>query len=205
MAARDTSPATRQSTIEERVAALLARMTLAEKIGQLTQVHASDGDPAAYLELPGENDTVTRVLILRDIEMGRARQHALVDRVACPADFTPDDGLSGDRETATAQAAAECMRRAEVQSVRADRSLPLIFVDMLRQADIAVEYDPDLGVVDRRAKDEEEIAWIREAQAVSAIPYVGSPLPRSTWISAAFPPVRGRQYFRVSRISPTIM
>ena len=39
--------------------------------------------------------------------MKRARQKARVDHVACPADFAPAGGLSGDRETATAQAAAE--------------------------------------------------------------------------------------------------
>ena len=131
------------------------------------QIRFSVGDPAAYLELPDESGSVTRLLILRDIEMERARKHAKVDKVACPADFPPEGGLSGDRETATAQAAAECARRAGVECVRADRSLPLVFVDMLRQADIAVEYDPDLGVLDRRSKDEQEIAWLREAQATT--------------------------------------
>ena len=131
------------------------------------QLRFSVGDPAAYLEIPADDGGVTRVLILRDIEMDRARQHAKVDQVACPADYPPEGGLSGDRETATAQAAAECMRRNGIDCVRADRTLPLVFVDMLRQAGIAVEYDPDLGVIDRRAKDEQEIAWIREAQAVT--------------------------------------
>ena len=131
------------------------------------QLRFSVGDPAAYLEIPGDADTAERVLILRDIEMERARKHAQVDRVACPADYTPEGGLSGDRETATAQAAAECARRTGIGVVRADRSLPLVFVDMLRRAGITVEYDPDLGVVDRRAKDEQEIAWLREAQSVT--------------------------------------
>lgn len=125
------------------------------------------GDPAAYLETPGEGDSVCRTLILRDIEMDRARRQARADRVACPADFAPEDGLSGDRETATAQAAAECLRRGGVLRVRADRSLPLVFADMIRRAGIAVEYDPELGVADRRAKDEQEIAWIRQAQVVT--------------------------------------
>ncbi len=55
------------------------------------------------LELPSPAGKES-VLILRDIEMERARQSARVDRVACPADFTPPGGLSGDRETANAQA-----------------------------------------------------------------------------------------------------
>ena len=131
------------------------------------QLRFSVGDPTAYIELTAGDEAVTKVLILRDIEMERARKHAKVDQVACPADYPPESGLSGDRETATAQAAAECLRRNNVDCVRADRSLSLVFVDMLRQAGIAVEYDPDLGVLDRRSKDEQEIAWIREAQAVT--------------------------------------
>jgi Xaa-Pro aminopeptidase len=131
------------------------------------RIRFSVGDPAAYLELPEDGGGAIKLLILRDIEMDRARKHAQVDRVACPADYPPETGLSGDRETATAQAAAECVRRAGIRRVRADRSLPLIFVDMLRQAEIAVEYDPDLGVIDRRAKDDQEIAWIRESQSAT--------------------------------------
>ena len=122
-------------------------------------------DPAAYIELPDERPS--SVLILRDIEMQRARQHARADRVACPAEFAPAEGLSGDRETATAQAAAECLRRAGVKQVVGDRTLPLIYVEMLRRAGIAVDCDTEMGVLDRRRKDEQEIAWIREAQAMT--------------------------------------
>ena len=82
------------------------------------------GDPVVLLELPNSGG-VRSVLLLRDIEMQRARQSARVDQVGCPADYTPDDGLSGDRETATAQAAAECLRREGITDVVADRSLPL--------------------------------------------------------------------------------
>ncbi|NLS95407.1 MAG: aminopeptidase P family protein [Planctomycetaceae bacterium] len=149
-----------------KVALMLAGIP-ATNMALYRRIRFSVGDPAACIELPGDGNEVTRVLILRDIEMERARKHAQADRVACPADYSPEGGLSGDRETATAQAAAECVRRAGMDLVRADRSLPLVFVDMLRQAGIAVEYDPDLGVLDRRAKDAQEIAWIREAQAVT--------------------------------------
>lgn len=150
----------------ERTALMIAGIP-ATNMALYRRIRFSVGDPAAYLELPKPRGVAKRVLILRDIEMERARKHARVDLVACPADYSPEEGLSGDRETATAQAAAECVRRAGVDCVRGDRSLPLVFVYMLRQAGIAVEYDPDLGVVDRRAKDDQEIAWIREAQTVT--------------------------------------
>ncbi|MFO7905857.1 MAG: M24 family metallopeptidase [Planctomycetota bacterium] len=124
------------------------------------------GDPAALIELPGD-DGITSVLILRDIEMDRARAHARADQVACPADFAPQTGLSGDRETATAQAAAECLKRAGITLVDSDRTLPLIYAHVLREAGIEVHCDVDRGVASRRAKDEAEIEHLREAQRIT--------------------------------------
>ncbi len=121
-------------------------------------------DPVALIEFEGN---ARSVLILRDIEMERASLHARVSSVHCPADFAPPEGLSGDRETATAQAAAECLRRSGIERVIGDRSLPLIYVEMIRRVGIAVEYDSDLGILDRRQKDEEEIACLRESQGVT--------------------------------------
>lgn len=123
-------------------------------------------DSVVYLELrPGRE--VDRVLILRDIEMERAARQARVSRVHCPADFAPEGGLSGDRETANAQAAAECLRRAGIKRVIGDRALPLLYSETIREVGIEVVCDPDLGVSERRQKDEKEIEWLREAQAVT--------------------------------------
>jgi Xaa-Pro aminopeptidase len=120
-------------------------------------------DPVVLIELP-DAEGVRCILLLRDIEMERARRSARVDRVACPADFTPAGGLSGDRETATAQAAAECLRREEITSVVADRSFPLIFAEFLTRGGITVRCDPELWVAERRQKSDEEIELLREAQ-----------------------------------------
>ncbi len=87
--------------------------------------------------------------------------------MACPADYAPAEGLSGDRETATAQAAAEALRRQGVQQVFVNRSLPYIFASYLIQAGLSVAYDADLGVLDRRAKDPQEVEALREAQAMT--------------------------------------
>ena len=121
-------------------------------------------DPVALIELDGGE---RKVLILRDIEMERARRFARVTDVHCPPDFTPAEGLSGDRATATAQATAECLLCNEVKVVRGDRLLPLVYVDAIRRAGIEVEYDPDLGVSDRRQKTDEEVEHLREAQRVT--------------------------------------
>ena len=125
------------------------------------------GDPTAWIQVESADGSRHSTLLLRDIEMQRARQHTRVDSVACPADFTPEDGLSGDRETATAQATAELMRRAGVIRAVSDRSLPLIFAHHIEQAGIELDCDLEMGVLERRAKDEEEIAWLAEAQATT--------------------------------------
>ena len=124
------------------------------------------GDPAALIELATDGRRES-TLILRDIEMARARRHARADHVACPADFAPAGGLSGDRETATAQACAELLRRAGVEEVVADRSLPLLFAHCIEGAGIRVVCDLDLGVAERRSKDEQELAHVRAAQEVT--------------------------------------
>jgi Xaa-Pro aminopeptidase len=136
------------------------------------RIRFSAGDPVALIDLPGDASAAESVLILRDIEMARARQQARAApgvrlRVTCPADYAPEGGLSGDRETATAQAAAECLRRAGVRCVTADRTLPLIFAEIVRQAGIAVACDPAMGVLERRSKDAQEIQWLGQSQRVT--------------------------------------
>ncbi|VAX40466.1 Aminopeptidase YpdF (MP-, MA-, MS-, AP-, NP-specific) [hydrothermal vent metagenome] len=123
------------------------------------------GDPAALIEIPGAHPS--RLLILREIEMARARQHARADAVFGYSDFAPEGGLSGDRATASAQAVVECLRRHGITRVITDRSLPFIYAYHLQAADIAIDYDPDKGVLDRRTKDEQEIAHLAEAQRIT--------------------------------------
>ena len=124
------------------------------------------GDPAAIIDLEQDGRT-TRTLILRDIEMERARAQARTDDVACPADFAPEGGLSGDRETATAQSVAEFLRRAGVRRARADRSLPFIYAHFIGAAGIELDCDIEYGVLERRGKDSEEVEHLREAQRVT--------------------------------------
>ena len=134
-------------------------------VGDPAALIVTTGHPASAGSASAKNTTAPhRLLILRDIEMERARKQAATDQVACPKDFEPEAGLSGDRETATAQALAEAVIRAGCSRAISDRTLPLIYADELIRRGIAVEYDPELGVADRRAKTEEEIAYLRQAQ-----------------------------------------
>lgn len=121
------------------------------------------GDPVVFLEIEGEGTTC----IVRDVELDRALQQVKADRIRVPADFTPEEGLSADREVATAQAAAECLRRSGVESVTAGRSLPLSFAHVLREGGITVTCDLEFGVLERRQKTPEEIEHLRRAQAVT--------------------------------------
>jgi Xaa-Pro aminopeptidase len=124
-------------------------------------------DPTALVRLNPGQPNEKSILIMRDIEMDRARKHAKVDVVCCPKDFEPESGLSGDRETATAQAVTELLRREGAKTVVADRSLPFIYANMIASSGVAVVCDTELGVFTRRAKDAQEIEWLRKAQATT--------------------------------------
>jgi Xaa-Pro aminopeptidase len=138
----------------------------AENSALFHRVRFAVGDPAAWLEVE-QAGGCRRVFLVRDIEVARARARVAADEVASPAQYAPAGGLSGDRATATAQAAAECLRRAGVRVVTTDRTLPYIFAWHIQQAGMSVQYDPDLGVLGRRVKDDQEIAWLAAAQRMT--------------------------------------
>jgi Xaa-Pro aminopeptidase len=120
-------------------------------------------DPAVLIELPHEGG-VRSTLIVRDVERERATVLAKTDRVIVPRDVSPAAGLSGDREIATAEAAAEFLRRSGVTKIFGDRSLPLLYVELAREAGVEIVLDTDLGVRERRQKDETEVRHLRQAQ-----------------------------------------
>lgn len=129
------------------------------------EIRFSVGDPAALLTLQRSSGETHRVLLIRDIELDRARSSARADAFHAPSDFAPVGGLSGNRETATAQAAAECLRRHGVRRVRIDRSTPSVFWHALVEAGLDVSCDLDTSVARRRAKDAQEIAWLAQCQS----------------------------------------
>lgn len=108
-----------------------------------------------------------RLAIVRDVELESAAKGLRADEIKVYQDFTPSGGLSGDRPTATAQAAVEALTRFGITGVTADRTLMLLYADALAKAGIRVELDPDLGVLDRRAKDAQEVEALRRAQTVT--------------------------------------
>lgn len=123
--------------------------------------------PDAYGKPTGNSNRSESILLVRDIEMDRARKLNRADHVGCAADYAPSEGLSGDRDTALAQGTAECLVQHGVETVTADRTLPFIFAWHIQQRGINIEYSADLGVMERRIKDDEEIAHLQKAQAMT--------------------------------------
>lgn len=120
-------------------------------------------DPVVFVELPDGS----RTMILREIELERAAAAANVDTVAGYGEFAPIGGLDSDRGVLVGQVAAECLTRAGVERVTADRSLPLQVTREVEGAGIAVELDSDMGVADRRSKSDQELSHLRCAQQVT--------------------------------------
>jgi Xaa-Pro aminopeptidase len=127
----------------------------------------SVGDPVVFLEIASNDGQLSTTCIVRDVELDRALEQVKADRIMVPADFTPEGGLSADREVATAQAAAECLRQSGVNRITADRSLPLSFAHVLREAGIEVTCDLEFGILERRRKTEDEIEKLRQAQSIT--------------------------------------
>ncbi|NBX37422.1 MAG: aminopeptidase P family protein [Planctomycetes bacterium] len=157
-------PLTEVSSGFEPIAVLCAGIP-AQSATLYHAIRFSVGDPAALLTLRRIGGGTHRVLLIRDIELERARSTARADAFHAPAAFTPARGLSGNRETATAQAAAECLRRSGVRQVQIDRSTPSVYWHALVEAGIDVSCDLDSSVARRRTKDAQEIAWLRQCQA----------------------------------------
>ena len=118
------------------------------------------GDPAVFIE----NADGSTTMILRDIEIPRARQANAAQEICKYEEFAPDGGLSADRETGAGQSAAEYLVRRGVGSVVVDRSFPELYAHCIRERGIEVACDPELGVVERRMKNDREVEALRVAQ-----------------------------------------
>ena len=151
--------------LNDRTVMLLAGIP-ASDMSLYHRIRFQVGDPAAWVSWERNGRRGSR-LILRDIEMERARRSARADEFSCPADFAPDTGLSADRAIATAQATAEYLVREEFAVAIVHRDLPMLFADCLRERGIETICDRNLGVADRRRKDEAEIAALSKAQAAT--------------------------------------
>jgi Xaa-Pro aminopeptidase len=139
------------------------------------------GDSAVWMGNFPTDGGRESLLMVRDIEMGRARKIARADRVSCAAEYAQEGGLDGDRDTAIAQAAAEALYRAGVDRVKVDRSLPYIFAWHLQARGIGLDYDAEFGVIERRIKSAKEIDAMREAQVMT----MAAMKMACTWIGTA--------------------
>lgn len=119
-------------------------------------------DPVSVVDIDGR-----RTVILRDVERARAKRLVKADEIFVYEDFEPEGGFSPDREIRSAQSVAEFLRRQGVERVIVERSTPALVVEMVRERGgpgVQVVCDPSYGVMERRAKDAEEVKALALAQ-----------------------------------------
>ncbi|MCD8534629.1 MAG: M24 family metallopeptidase, partial [Verrucomicrobia bacterium] len=123
------------------------------------------GDSAAWIHnLKGDGKSL---LFVRDIEVHRAQSSAKADEIVCAADFAPSSGLSGDRDTALAQAVSHCLALHNVTEITTDRTLPFLFAWHIQNSGIHIHYDENLGVIERRVKSMAEVNFLKQAQKIT--------------------------------------
>ncbi|MBL4810090.1 MAG: aminopeptidase P family protein [Phycisphaerales bacterium] len=127
------------------------------------QIRFAVGDPTALIILPGQH----RLLMIRNIEIERAKKTARADQVVCPEDFKSKNWQAGDRELETAQSVAECLTQKNITTITVDRTFPAIYSHYITKAGIQITCDPNLGVLTRRSKDQEELDHLRNAQKIT--------------------------------------
>lgn len=119
------------------------------------------GDPFVYLETDGRS-----VLVVNEMEGGRARKESSVAEVRTFADFGYRDLI---RETNDPYAAfcgmlARLVRDAGADEVRVEPIFPVLYADRLRAEGLTVTVQPRLFSLERRAKSREQIEAIERAQ-----------------------------------------
>ena len=124
-------------------------------------------DPAALIIEHKNNNSKHTTLMVRSLELDRAKKNAKVDEVAWPGNFEPQEGFDADRELHTPQGVAQMLLEKKITNVTVDRNLPAVFWYCLEKAGIEVTCNPMEGMDARRIKDEEELAALEEAQAAT--------------------------------------
>ena len=132
------------------------------------RVRFSAGDPAAFVILEDQaRNHSERVFIVRDIEVDRAKEHALADRVFAPKDLVEASKLSADREVGTAQAIAALLQQHKLTSITIERSSPVIYQHTIDSLGIRCLCDPNWASDARRRKTTDELAYLKKAQQVT--------------------------------------
>lgn len=118
------------------------------------------GDMTILLEHDGQ-----AYAIVRNIEMDRTSQSGRFATVYCPEDLVPADKIDGNRNIAFAQAGAALCAKLGLTDVVSDQMLPLVVADVLRESGVSVVCDRELGILERRRKDDWEVDQLRAAQS----------------------------------------
>jgi len=114
-----------------------------------------------------QGDSTPKTIMVRNIEVPRVQRQNPSAIVTCPEEHAPSAGLDSNRNIGFAQATAQLFKQENVHCVVSNQMLPLIFVDLLNEAGIEVICDRQLGILDRRAKDDWEIKQLTAAQSAT--------------------------------------
>lgn len=118
-------------------------------------------DPFGYAEIDGE-----RWILVSDLELGRARAQARVDRVAS-LDPYREALREGGRKPRTAEVLAAFLKERGAGAVRTTGAFPLGVAEGLREQGIRVQAAEDPLFPQREVKTAEEIEAIGQAQAAA--------------------------------------
>jgi len=119
-------------------------------------------DPFGFAEIDG-----IRWILVADLELGRARATARVDRVASLDVYKEALRAGGNERPRPVDALAAFLREQEVAAARVPASFPFGIAEDLRAAGFSVRAEPDPFFPQRQVKTEEEIEAIAEAQAAA--------------------------------------
>jgi Xaa-Pro aminopeptidase len=121
----------------------------------------SAGDPFIYLELEGE-----RVILTSELELGRARREARVDRIVSTVPYENRLREAGVTPRPT-DVLDLFLKEIGVSEIEVPSSMPLGHADRLREKGYRVQPREDPFYPERMVKRPEEVEWIAAAQRVT--------------------------------------
>ena len=115
-------------------------------------------DPFPYFRI-GEKD----IILMSDLELGRAQKHAKVDEVVSYSDIQLKAKASGVEKPGVADVTAYFLKSKKVRNIQVPDNFNLGLADALRKRGIGVESKPDPFFEERVYKSKEEVRMITQS------------------------------------------
>jgi len=115
-------------------------------------------DPFPYFRIAGKN-----IILMSDLELGRAQKQAKVDEVISYSDVQSKARASGVEKPGVADVTAYFLKSKRVRKVQVPDNFNLGLADALRKRGIGVESKPDPFFEERVYKSKEEVRMITQS------------------------------------------